>query len=342
VTNQPAPPEPQTQHGANRGALASASPSRATLLRATCLFFLWVWSLSLHGAQARKATAPVLDGNAAFDHVEKLVSFGPRPPGSPGSALAQAYISKILHSLSLEVEYQDFLASTPNGPVTMKNLVGKLAGEQPQALILASHYDTLLVSNSVFLGANDGGSSSGLLLELARVLSKRRNTPPGTGRGTDTASRSTVWFVFFDGEEAQRQWSETDGIYGSRYFVNKLRHEGGLQHIKAVVLMDMVGDRDLRIENDLSSTPWLMELVKKSAMELGYAKHLAATQKGIVDDHIPFIRAGIPAVDLIDYDFGFNNSFWHTPNDTLDKLSPRSLKIVGDIVLRTVEKLSSK
>jgi Zn-dependent M28 family amino/carboxypeptidase len=278
-------------------------------------------------ASQRKASS--VDGSLAYSHVERLVGFGPRPPGSPAIAKSQAYITDVLKKLSLQVEHQDFLASTPNGPLSMKNIVGKMSQSGRQAVILASHYDTRVMANASFVGANDGGSSTGLLLELARVLSQRRNV-------------FTVWFVFFDGEEAQREWSDTDSLYGSRYFVEKLKADGQIQAIKAMVLMDMVGDRDLKLENDSSSTPRLMELVRKSAVELGYNKHLAASQKGMMDDHIPFIRAGISAVDLIDYDYGFNNSLWHTPNDTLDKISPRSLKIVGDIVVRTVENLGQK
>lgn len=278
--------------------------------------------------QTSKSHLPLsgVNGDLAFAHVERLVGFGPRPPGSPGIARAQAYIIETLKKLKLEVDRQDFLASTPNGPISMKNIVAKARGEQSQVVILASHYDTLVMRNAAFVGANDGGSSTGLLLELARVLSGQKN-------------RLTVWFAFFDGEEAQQQWSEADSLYGSRYFVERLKAEGKTGQVKAMILMDLIGDRDLKIENDQSSTPWLVELVRKSARELGYGKHLGQIPKGIVDDHIPFIRNGIAAVDLIDYDYGFNNSLWHTPNDTLDKISPQSLKITGDIVLKVVEQL---
>jgi len=280
-------------------------------------------------AWSSSAKIATVDGSLAYSHVEKLVSFGPRPPGSPAIARSQAYIAGILKELGLEVEHQDFLANTPNGPVSMKNIVGKTVRSAKPVVILASHYDTKPMMNAAFVGANDGGSSTGLLLELARVLSKRQNA-------------FTVWFVFFDGEEAQREWSETDSLYGSRYFVEKLKADGQTGAIKALILMDMIGDRDLKLENDTSSTSSLMDLVRRSAAGLGYTQYMAASQKGMVDDHLPFIRAGIPAVDLIDYDYGFNNSFWHTPNDTLDKISPRSLKIVGDIVVRTLESLSQK
>ena len=283
--------------------------------------------LACSGASGTQRKASSVDGNLAYSHVEKLVGFGPRPPASPAIARSQAYITDILKKLNLHVEHQDFLANTPNGPLSMKNIVGKTRQSEKPVVILASHYDTRVMTNAVFVGANDGGSSTGLLLELARVLSQRQNP-------------FAVWFVFFDGEEAQREWSETDSLYGSRYFVENLRQDGQTQAIKAMVLMDMVGDRDLKLENDASSTPKLMELVRRSAVELGYGRYLAASQKGMVDDHVPFIRAGIPAVDLIDFEYGFN--LWHTPNDTLDKISPHSLKIVGDIVVRLIENLGQR
>ena len=183
-------------------------------------------------AAQRKATS--VDGSLAYSHVEKLVGFGPRPPGSPAIAKSQAYIADVLKKLGLQVEHQDFLANTPNGPVSMKNIVGKTQQSGNSVVMLASHYDTRVMTNASFVGANDGGSSTGLLLELARVLSQRRPA-------------FAVWFVFFDGEEAQREWSETDSLYGSRYFVEKLKTDGETQAIKAMVLLDMVGDRDLKI-----------------------------------------------------------------------------------------------
>ncbi len=291
------------------------------------VFLLLIWFHPLTDLISRPNKARIrVDGQAAFEHVTQLVSFGPRPPGSLGISQAQSYIKSALKKIKLEVEEQDFLASTPNGPISMKNIIAKTPVDQGQVIILASHYDTLLMKSMPFVGANDGGSSTGLLLELARVHS--------------TLPREfTFWFVFFDGEEAQAQWSETDSLYGSRYFVEKLKMEGKASKIKAMILMDMIGDKDLRLERDLSSTPWLLELTQRSALELGYSKHLGTMSNAIQDDHVPFIKAGIPAVDLIDYDYGFNNVFWHTSNDTLDKISPQSLKIVGDIVVRVVEKL---
>jgi glutaminyl-peptide cyclotransferase len=273
--------------------------------------------------------AKSIDANLAFTHVRKLVSFGPRPPGSPGMAQAQSYISGYLKNLNLAVEPQDFLASTPNGSVPMKNIVAKNESREGNFIVLGSHYDTLLMPNALFVGANDGASSTGLLMELARVISQQRQA-------------NSIWFVFFDGEEAQKSWSETDSLYGSRHFVEQLEATGEGKRITAMILLDMIGDRDLVLEKDLSSTPWLLDLAFRSAEELGYSKHLAASPKNMMDDHTPFVRAGIPSVDLIDYSFGFANLYWHTSNDTLDKISPASLRIVGEIVLRTLDKLAGK
>ncbi len=295
-------------------------------------FGLFIWCVAIgSGASLSYAGAPEaqrVDGNLALAHVQKLVSFGPRPPGSPGNSRAQSHITSYLKGLGLNIENQDFLASTPNGSLGMKNIIARTRETGGEIVILASHYDTALMSQTLFVGANDGGSSSGLLLELARAISQQPKR------------KETVWFVFFDGEEAIRQWTESDSLYGSRYFVQAIKSQGQTKKVKAMILLDMVGDRDLALERDQSSTPWLMDMVWKAAQELGYGKHLARSAKAMTDDHTPFIEAGIPAVDLIDFDYGFFNRYWHTADDTLDKISPRSLKIVGDIVLRVLEKLS--
>ena len=282
---------------------------------------------SVSVAKSGDSTAKGFDANLAYAHVRKLVSFGPRPPGSQALAQAQTYITNQLRSLGLKVEHQDFLASTPNGRIGMKNIIARVPGFGNQIIVLGSHYDTKLFPNFLFVGANDGGSSTGLLLELARVISR-------------TKRKESVWLVFFDGEEAQQEWTEQDSLYGSRYFVQSMKSQGLQQTIRAMVLMDMIGDKDLILEKDQSSTPWLVDLVWKAARDWGYGSHLGSSPRAMTDDHIPFIEAGIPAVDLIDFDYGFFNHYWHSAGDTIDKISPQSLKIVGDIVLRVLDKLS--
>ena len=280
-------------------------------------------------SQPNPEVTPV-SGEKAYAHVQRLVSFGPRPSASPGIKKSQNYLTKTLKNLQLNVEHQNFLASTPNGNIPMKNIIARSKkGITDDVIILSTHYDTLPMESDLFLGANDGGSSSGLLLELARVLSKRQ-------------WNFSIWFVFFDGEEAQKLWSPKDSLYGSRYFVERLKSRRQVSLIKAMILIDMIGDKNLILERDRSSTTWLMDLVWDSAEELGYSKHLAVAPKTIIDDHIPFLKAGIPAVNLIDYEFGKNNLYWHTPQDTIDKISVKSLLLVGKIVIRTIEKIALK
>ncbi|MFI5106385.1 MAG: M28 family metallopeptidase, partial [Terriglobales bacterium] len=176
--------------------------------------------------------------------------------------------------------------------------------------------------------ANDGGSSAGLLLELARQF---------RGKKLDGYS---VWLVWFDGEEAIRHWSPTDSVYGSRHLAAKWAKEGTLKKIQAFLLLDMIGDADLNIERDSNSAPWLEDVIYKAATGLGYQSHFFGRANELEDDHLPFARAGVPVADLIDYNYGPNNSYWHTPQDTMDKLSPQSLEIVGSVVLETIRLLN--
>lgn len=286
-------------------------------------------TLSPSAAGQSGAGAATFSGAAAYKHVEKVVSFGPRPPGSPEARKTQQYILQALKSYGLKTEEEDFTASTPIGPIPMKNIITKFPGQKADTVIIAGHYDTLLSKRFKFVGANDGGSSTGALLELARVLSKRKNA-------------LTYWLVFFDGEEALMQWTDTDSLYGSRHFVDVRRSNGGLRSIKAMVLLDMIGDKGLDIRRETGSTPWLVDLFWQAAAELKYSKHFLAREQAITDDHVPFLQAGIPAIDLIDYNYGFSNVYWHTAEDTLDKISPDSLQIVGRVVLRGLEKLEAR
>jgi Zn-dependent M28 family amino/carboxypeptidase len=196
-------------------------------------------------------------------------------------------------------------------------------------VVIATHYDTLMRVKG-FVGANDGGSGTGLLLELANQL-----------RGAKRSGYS-MWLVWLDGEEAVRQWSDTDSLYGSRHLAEKWQKDGTISQVKAFLLADMVGDADLNIDRDQNSTPWLEDLVYRAAGKLGYQSHVFARTIEISDDHLPFAKAGVPVADLIDFDYGYNNVFWHTPQDTLDKLSPKSLEITGDVLLETVHLLDQK
>jgi len=267
---------------------------------------------------------PIFDGRAAFRHVERVVAFGPRPSGSPPLARTRRYIVDQLKQAGLTVREQPFTATTPDGPIRMVNIIAELPGRRPEIIMVGGHYDTKFFRSFRFVGANDGGSSTGLLLELARRL---RATPLGF----------THWIVFFDGEEARREWSESDGIYGSRHLAGELRKDGRSGRLKAVVIVDMIGDRDLGIRREHTSTPWLTELIWRSARRLGHRAHFLDEVMAVEDDHTPFLRLGVPSALVIDFDF----PGWHTPEDTLDKVSPRSLQVVGEVLLDALPAIES-
>lgn len=265
------------------------------------------------------------DGQKAFDHVAKLVSFGPRASDSEGIHRAQEYIRAQLQVDGCAVEEDDFHASTPIGSVPMKNILTKVPGERSGVILLLTHYDTKRLEN--FVGAVDGGSSTGLMLEMARLLCGKKQP-------------LAVWIAFLDGEEAFVQWSDTDSVYGSRELAARMALSGDLKRVKAVVLADMIGPKGVEIRRDTNSTPWLTDLVWSTAARLGYGDVFTSADLPIEDDHLPFIHRGVPAVDLID--FAGIQAYWHTPQDTLDKVSPRSLAIVGHVVVETVAQLEKK
>ncbi|MBI1746827.1 MAG: M28 family peptidase [Acidobacteria bacterium] len=293
------------------------------------LILLFGSRLTVAMAAQAPRTGVTFKGTEAFKHVEQLVALGPRPSGSQEAQAAQRYILQTLKSFGLKTEEENFTAFTPIGPIKMKNIIAKIPGQKPDVIIVGSHYDTMFTKRFKFVGANDGGSSTGALLELGRVLGKRKNA-------------LTYWLVFFDGEEALVEWSATDSLYGSRHFVETRRRQGTLKSIKAMVLLDMIGDKSLNIRRDTNSTRWLVDLFWEAAADLKLSKYFLTREHSVADDHVPFLEAGIPAIDIIDYDYGFSNVYWHTAADTLDKISPDSLQTVGQVVLRGLEKLEAK
>jgi Zn-dependent M28 family amino/carboxypeptidase len=260
-------------------------------------------------------------------YVREVTNFGPRPPGSPAHRKLEAYIKSFLGDI--DVEEDAFVAMTPAGPIRMRNIIAKFPGTKPGIIVIATHYDTVSFLHN-FVGANDGASGTGLLLELANQLRGRKRAGHG------------IWLVWLDGEEAIRQWSATDSLYGSRHLAEKWGRDGTLKQIKAFLLADMVGDANLRIEREANATPWLVDLVHEAATNLGFQSHFFQRQVGVDDDHLPFVRAGVPAIDLIDFEYGYNNVYHHTTADTLDKLSPRSLEIVGNVLLESVRLLDAR
>ena len=277
-----------------------------------------VLALAMGVGQAQAPAPPLrVDGAAALRHVERLVAIGPRVAGSPGGERARAYIVGELRRIGVEAEVQSFEAATPHGRLRMANLIARLPGRRAEVIVLAGHYDTKLFNSFRFVGANDGGSSAGLLIELARRLAK-------------APREYTLWIVWFDGEEARETWTTTDSLYGSRYLAAELERAGRLP--QALVLLDMIGDRDLNIRRDTYSTPWLTDILWASAARLGHARYFLNDPMPVEDDHAPFLKAGVPAALLIDFDY----PPWHTADDTLDKVSSRSLAVVGDVVLEAL------
>jgi Zn-dependent M28 family amino/carboxypeptidase len=259
--------------------------------------------------------------------VRRLVELGPRPPGSPAAAKARAYIVERLREAGLEVEEDPFEAKTPLGPVAMANVLARLPGTAPRAILLGTHYDTKKFEGFEFVGANDGGSGTGLLLELARALAAM----PGR--------RATIRFAFLDGEEALVDWDmEKDAVYGSRHLVDRWRREGTLSEIGAFVLLDMVGDRDLGIFREDRGTASLREIFAEAARKTGHGAKFFQRSIYLDDDHVPFLKAGVASIDLIDYAYGPPSPpgagrYWHTAEDTLDKVSAESLAVVGEVAL---------
>jgi glutaminyl-peptide cyclotransferase len=274
------------------------------------------------------------DGARAYEHVRQLVALGPRPSGSEPLHRAQAYIVSQLKSYGCQVEEHDFHGSTDLGEIGMKNIIAKIPGTGSNIVMYATHYDTVRIPN--FVGADDGGSGTGTMLELARLLCPRKGS-------------LNVWIVFFDGEEAQGnwtnresvQWTANDSTYGSREMAASMAMSGELKHLKAMILADMIGPADLRIKRDTNSTPWLVDLIWDTAARLGYSKTFINEPYDVGgDDHFSFLHRGIAACDIIDFDV--QTTYWHTPEDTLDKVAPRSLAIVGYVFLETVPALERK
>jgi glutaminyl-peptide cyclotransferase len=278
-------------------------------------------------------SAPAFDSARAMQYVKEIVAFGPRPLASANHKKVEEYIAS--HVAHDEVENDTFTADTPEGKFPVHNIIAKFPGTKDGIIVIASHYDTNYpLRTTSYVGANDGGSSSALLLEIANQL---------RGKKRDGYS---IWLVWDDAEEAikpdgsgglpQEMPFEKDSLYGITHLVEKWNADGTLKKIKAFLLADMIGDADLNIERDLNSTPWLEEVVYQAATRLGYQSHFYGRQSQVTDDHIPFMQKGVACADLIDFDYGYNDVFWHTTQDTVDKLSPKSLEIVGSTVLETV------
>jgi glutaminyl-peptide cyclotransferase len=275
---------------------------------------------------AQTGGTPKFDSSRAWEHLRRQVSFGPRPAGSAAIAENRRYILEQLRAAGIEGREQAFEGQTPLGPIKMANVVATIPGARRERIALATHFDTKLYREFRFVGASDGASSTAVVLELGRALAQRKNP-------------YTIELLFFDGEEAvNEEWRDPDNRYGSRHYVEQATKTGTLAGLKALILLDLVGDRNLNFRREANSTPWLTDIIWATAKRLGYAEHFWYQASPIEDDHIPFLRAGVPAVDLIDLDY----PAWHTAQDNLDNVTARSLQIVGDVVLASLPDIEKR
>jgi Zn-dependent M28 family amino/carboxypeptidase len=272
------------------------------------------------------ATDVTFDSSRAYEHLRQVVSFGPRPAGSPAIERTRAYITDQLKAVGVPVVQQSFVAKTPIGEIPMVNLIATIPGTRRERIAITGHYDTKLFREFRFVGANDGGSSTAFLIELARVLKARQNT-------------FTIELIFFDGEEATlRDWGQTDHTYGSQYYVDSGRKAGTLGSLRAMLLVDMIADRSQRFMREANSTEWITDIIWSSARKLGYGSIFVNAATPIEDDHIPFLKAGVPSADIIDLEY----PAWHTQADTLDQTSARSLQVVGDVVVASLAPIEAR
>lgn len=273
---------------------------------------------------------PEFNADRAMQYVKEIVAFGPRPIGSKNHLKVENYI--LSHLKSDQVEHDDFDVNTTEGRFPVHNIIAKFPGTRDGIIVIASHYDTNWpLRNINYVGANDGASSSALLLEMANQL-----------RGKKLEGYS-IWLLWDDAEESMRlPWYDPESLYGVRHLAQKWQDDGTLKKIKAFLLEDMIGDADLNILRDTNSTPWLEDLLLQAATNLGDQSHFYALQGAEIDDHIPFVQHGVPAADIYDPEYGYNDVFHHTVQDTVDKLSPKSLVIIGTTTLETVRLLNKR
>ena len=275
------------------------------------------------------APLPHIDAKRAFQFTREVTAFGPRYVGSENHKKLERDIAD--HLKGDQVEDDAFIAETPEGKFPIRNIIAKFSGTKDGIILIFGHYDTNYpLRNTDYVGANDGGSSTAILLEFASQLRNKKR------------EGYSVWLIWTDGEEAIKTWTDTDSVYGARHLAEKWEKDGTLKKVKALMVMDMIGDADLNIDRNSNGAPWLLDLIYSAAERQGYQSHFYAREGPIEDDHIPFFKRGVPTADVIDLNYGYNNVFHHTPQDTMDKLSPKSLEIVGDTILETIHLLDQR
>jgi hypothetical protein len=303
--------------------------------------WLWLGALAFLCAGTGMATAAIahaasmqFSGARAYQYAQDLVNCGPRWIGSSGHLCAENFLKRQFAKDDLVED--TFTTNTPAGVMTMHNFIVKFPGKKDDTIVLASHYETNYpLRNIHFVGANDGGSTTGLLVELANTLRGRK------------LEGYSIWLVFFDGEEAIQQWSNTDSLYGSRHLAAQWDRNGTLKRIRAFILLDMIGDKDLNVDRDENSTPWLSDLMMEAAKKAGTQSYFYARSNAVLDDHLPFVERGVPSVDVIDMEYGprtalHPDGYHHTAQDTMDKISAHSLNVVGKTVLQAIQMINQR
>ncbi len=301
--------------------------------------FQWVLAAAVLALAPAVATAQAhFDGAKALEYAREFVAIGPRWPTGPGHVKAEAFLRDHFERDHDQLQQDKFIADTPIGPVDLCNFIVRFAGTKNGVIVLGSHYETNYpLRNIDYVGANDGGSTTGLLMAIGDRLQAEMERRPD--KKLDGYS---VWLVFFDGEEAIQSWSASDSTYGSRHLAAEWDRDGTLKRIKAFLLADMIGDKDLDIQRDLNSTPWLVTLVGDAARKLGDQRYFFQSELAVEDDHLPFVERGVPSIDIIDLDYGPNDSYHHTVQDTMDKISADSLTIDGDVIMESIRMLDQQ
>ena len=278
-----------------------------------------------------KLDPALINGVRAFEDVRKLVVITPRHSGSAGCIKAAEHLQKAMQPYTDSCDIDVFNDKTRQGTIAFRNVVGILQGSGSDIIILGSHYDTKSGISDTFQGANDSGSSSGLLIELARVLHEQPPLP------------YSVIFAFFDGEECMESYGKTDGLHGSRRLVQQLKETGKLENIKAMILLDMIGDRDLNVTIPRNVDKTLRRIAFDASRAAGIRPKFTLSKGAVLDDHVPFVDAGVPAINLIDFEFGSKsslNDYWHTEEDNLDHICPESLQSIGEVVVHMLNMIS--
>lgn len=304
-------------------------------MRRFALFALAFVLAAEAGAQKPVAhSAGRFSGQNAYELTKQYIAAAPhRYVGSPDHAKAETFIKGHFAAEAAKGNFEtdSFTASTPAGLQSMKNFIVRYPGKKDGVIVLASHYETNYPLRDIdFVGANDGGATTSFLIELGNYL--RAHPPEGY----------SVWLVFDDGEEAIQSWSDRDSLYGTRHLAAKWSQDGTIRKIKAFMVVDMIGDKDLNLDRDTNSTPWLLDMLAQAGKNTGHSAYVFKNSTTVMDDHLPFQKRGVPVLDLIDLDYGPPTSehpeggYHHTALDTLDKVSAKSLQIVGDLVVEMI------